>query len=96
MAMRLVFILATAAAVAIRATRSPRDSPVWRYARRGRRAGTAAARRPFRLSPRTGFVRRRTCASRRRGGTGARRPASRSSYAAAPLIASTGIAGGTS
>ena len=96
MAARLVFVLAAALAVAIRATPSPRDSPLWRYAPRGRRAGTAAARRPFRPSPWTGFVRRRTCASRRRGGTGARRPAGRSSDAAAPLIASTGIAGGKS
>ena len=96
MAARLVFVLAAALAVAIRATPSPRDSPLWRYAPRGRRAGTAAARRPFRPSPRTGFVRRRTCASRHRGGTGARRPAGRSSYVAAQLIASTGIAGGKS
>ena len=63
MATRLVVVRAAALAVAIRATPSPRDSPLWRYAPRGRRAGTAAARRPFRLSPRTGFVRRRTCAS---------------------------------
>ena len=64
MAARLVFVLAAALAVVIRATPSPRDSPLWRYAPRGRRAGTAAARRPFRPSPWTGFVRRRTCASR--------------------------------
>ena len=74
MATRLVVVRAAVLAVAIRATPSPRDSPLWRYAPRGRRAGTAAARRPFRPSPRTGFVRRRTCASHAAVATGRAAP----------------------